>query len=174
MLFSCEHQKMGFWCCSFLFVTCVHSGVIFCSLYFLTSLRAVSLAPRAEALSMDRTLLKSVGSRCKMEEHSSALHCLQQPDQCRSLGSRREHICHTPSILSFYSVWFRCGLVRPKYLDTKGMWKRGKKIFKLLGTIYLPKKDETWSDFYVFVFSENHDGGLQVLIQKLPPHRKCQ
>lgn len=133
MLFSCEHQKMGFWCCSFLLVTCVHIGVIFCSLYFLSKDFTEGSQPCPQgrgSLSIDRTLLKSVSSRCKMEEHSSALHCLQQPDQCRSLGSQREHICHTPSILSFYSVWFRCGLVRPKYLDIKGMWKRGNKNFQ--------------------------------------------
>lgn len=134
---------MNFWCCSFLFVTCVHTGVIFCSLYFLAGDCNEGSQPCPQgrgSLWMERSLLKSWGSGCKMEEHSSALHCVQHPDQCRSLCSQREHICHIPSILSFYSVWFRRGLVRSKYLDTKGMWKREAKNFKLLGTIYLPQK----------------------------------
>lgn len=169
---------MNFWCCSFLFVTCVHTGVIFCSLYFLTGDCNEGSQPCPQgrgSLWMEWALLKSWGSGCKMEEHSSALHCVQHPDQCRSLCSQREHICHIPSILSFYSVWFRRGLVRSKYLDTKGMWKRGSKKFQATRNyIFTPKKDEIWSDFYVFAFSENQDKGLQVLIQKLPRHRNCQ
>lgn len=142
---------MDFWCCSFLFVTCVHSGVIFCSLYF--TIRDLSPGQRLCLNGQNALKSMALGSSCKMEEHSSALHCVQQSDQCRSLCSQKEHICYRPSILLFYSVWFRCSLAGPKYLDTKGMWKRGNKNFQATW-YYIFTKKKTKSDLiFMCLFS---------------------
>lgn len=98
----------------FLLSPCVHSGVVALVSSFFplstsvqeTSVGAVTLAPRAEA-TYERT--KYSWSRqapgARPGALSSALRCVEQPDQCRSISSSQgKHICHVPSITPSFSI----------------------------------------------------------------------